>query len=173
MKLLMKSTFSVLIVFGIALSMAKNTQAQSTATALATLTVAESITITSTDLAFPGVMQGTTTTTAPADGTNGGVFTLSGAANEDVEVEFTVLPLLSDAGGAGGTDITVSWVGDASVDGGTTLLGVDPAAGPQTVTLNGSGGAEVYIGGTASPDAAQTPSSYEGTVELTASYLNI
>ncbi len=116
------------------------------------------------DLNFGQVLPGVPTVVAPGAAT-GGAFTVSGAADQDVIVDFTLPTELT----AGALTMPVSF--DAGYGDGAPSTGLDPNA-DVTVGLGASGGWDVFLGGTVLPAVDQGAGTYSGTVTLTVVYPN-
>lgn len=112
------------------------------------------------DLDFGQVLPGVPTQVLPADG---GQFTVAGAADEDVILDFTLPASLT----AGALTLPVSF--DAGYGAGAPDNTIDPSTDP-TVNLGATGGFDVFLGGTVTPAIDQAAGSYDGTVTLTVTY---
>lgn len=112
------------------------------------------------DLDFGQVLPGVPTQVLPV---NGGTFTVSGAADQDVIVDFDLPLTLAD-----GT-LTMPVTFDAGYGAGAPVTGLDPNA-DVTVGLGATGGWDVFLGGTVLPAVDQAAGNYAGTVTLTVAY---
>jgi hypothetical protein len=154
-------------------------QAQTTANAsiLATATVAGGYAALTAagaqNLQFGTIDAGTCTTgCAPI---NNGRFEITGEPGASVTVTFTALPTVLDGQGvAAGSTIDISF---GTADGkilttGTTTVAesFDPAASKLTA-LDGGGDLWIGIAGTVTTELTSTNGPYEGTIQLTVSYL--
>ncbi len=135
---------------------------QATANVLGNLTVTGQQ-----DLLFGDVFPGLAKTVAPADG-GAGRFQIGGTGTYEVSLDFTLPGTLSD--GVVST-MPISFGGN-SAGYGPNISTVSSTFDPSGVTnANLVGGAlYVFIGGTVTPAAAQTPGGYSGTVTLTVAY---
>lgn len=144
--------------------------AQVTASIGARADVQIALTATAVDsLIFGNVFPGTTKNILPTDATSGS-FQLTGAANAQVTVDFTLPATLGD--GAGNTLPITFGANSAAYNqlnaraGSTTF---DPAS-TLTTNLDATGGnLYVYIGGSVSP-TTEPAGSYTGTITLTTAY---
>lgn len=135
---------------------------QNTAQIDAIATVVAPIDVTAgVDLDFGVVLPGVPTQVLPVDG---GTFTVSGAVDQDVIVDFT-LPATLTAGAA----LTMPVSFDAGYGAGAPDTALDPTS-DVTVGLGASGGWDVFLGGTVLPAVDQGAGSYSGTVTLTVAY---
>jgi hypothetical protein len=112
------------------------------------------------DLDFGQVLPGVPTQVLPVDG---GTFTVSGAVDQDVIVDFDLPATLAD----GALTMPVSF--DAGYGAGAPDTGLDPNSNA-TVNLGATGGWDVFLGGTVLPSVAQAAGNYSGTVTLTVAY---
>ena len=136
----------------------------------ATAVVLSPISVTGTDgLDFLDVLPGVPMTVAPGDAA-AGAFLVTGAADETVVLDFTVPGTLAGQGSAAGFTLPISFgAGSAAWDNGGGATAFDPAANANA-TLDGTGGLDVFIGGTVTPAFNQTAGSYTGTITLTVTY---
>lgn len=112
------------------------------------------------DLDFGQVLPGVPTQVLPVDG---GTFAVSGAAGQDVIVDFDLPLTLAD----GLLTMPVSF--DAGYGAGAPDTGLDPNV-VVTVGLGATGGWDVFLGGTVLPAVDQAAGNYSGTVTLTVAY---
>lgn len=112
------------------------------------------------DLDFGQVLPGVATQVLPVDG---GTFTVSGALNQDVIVDFTLPLTLLD----GALSMPVTF--DAGYGAGAPDTALDPNV-DVTVGLGATGGWDVFLGGTVLPAIDQAAGIYAGTVTLTVAY---
>lgn len=143
--------------------------AQNAATIQAQAVVLDPITVTAVNnLDFGDVIPGFPVSIAPGDAT-GGVFQISGGTTAEVDLDFGTLPGVLN--GPSGATMPIGFAaGDAGYGpNSTTVAGTfDPGAGTQT-NLS-SGALFVFLGGTVTPAAVQTPGSYSADVTLTVTY---
>ena len=126
-------------------------------------------------LDFGDLVQGTTEA-VNVDGTGNdtdaviGEFTVTGGPSASVSLEFTTLPatLGSTTGGADTLPTDFNSLEYAGYNDGA-LTKFNPAAGPTSTSLDGSGNLTVLIGGSVDATGV-TPDSYQGSITLTASY---
>lgn len=112
------------------------------------------------DLNFGQVLPGVPTQVLPV---NGGTFTVSGAVDQDVIVDFDLPLTLADGA------LTMPVTFDAGYGAGTPDTGLDPST-DATVNLGATGGWDVFLGGTVLPAVDQAAGDYAGTVTLTVAY---
>ena len=149
-------------------TLAGQAQAQS-ATIGARASVQQALTVSAVDsLIFGAVFPSTTRTILPADATSGS-FTLAGAANAEVNVNFTLPANL--AFGANNLAIAFSSTSaarnTANSRAGSTAF--DPAATMTTRLDIATGNLYVFVGGAVSP-TVQPAGSYTAAITLTAAY---
>ncbi|MEX2470803.1 MAG: DUF4402 domain-containing protein [Gemmatimonadota bacterium] len=113
------------------------------------------------NLDFGQVLPGVPSQVLPV---SGGTFTVSGAADEDVIVDFDLPLVLVD----GALSMPVSF--DAGYGAGAPTTALDPSA-DVTVDLGATGGWDVFLGGTVTPAPDQGAGDYAGTVTLTVTYV--
>ncbi len=161
----MKKTLAIAAV---ALLVAGAAQAQSSASISATASIAANLGVARvTDLAFGTVFPGFARTVDPiTGGASAGSFSLTGQANAQLNLTWSVPANLTD----GGTNLlpvafTASYNTTNSQATSTSLTIPD-----NTKRLSGTGQAFVWIGGTVTPAGNQAVASYSGTVQLTAAY---
>lgn len=143
--------------------------AQNSATIEATATVLDPITVAFVqDLAFGEVIPGFPLTVAPADA-NAGQFQISGGSTAEVDLDFGTLITALDGPGAATLPITF---GAADAGFGATAATVDGTFDPNVGTTANlvTGNLFVFLGGTVTPGAVQTPGAYSGDVTLTVTY---
>lgn len=134
---------------------------QNTAQIDAIATVVAPIDVTAgVDLDFGVVLPGVPSQVLPVDG---GTFTVSGAVDQDVIVNFDLPATLL----AGALSMPVSF--DAGYGAGAPSTALDPNS-DATVGLGATGGWDVFLGGTVLPAVDQAAGDYSGTVTLTVSY---
>ncbi len=144
-------------------------QAQS-ASISATATVQQALTIAAAgNLAFGSVFPGVAKVVAPSDAASG-AWTLTGAANAEVTLTFTLPANLTDASS---NNLPISFgaasAGHNTVNSRAGLTLVNPTA-VGTTRLDGvSGNLYVFIGGSVSP-VAQPAGAYSGSITLATAY---
>ena len=114
------------------------------------------------DLNFGDVLPGVPTVVAPADG---GQFTVTGAQNQGVMLDFTLPSNLTGGGDPIPVTFTAGWGDDAPQN--SIVPGNDP-----TVNLGTTTNIDVFVGGTVNPAIDQAAGTYSGTVTLTVTYPN-
>lgn len=112
------------------------------------------------DLSFGVVLPGVPTQVLPVDG---GAFTVAGAIDQDVIVDFTLPATLA----AGALTMPVSF--DGGYGAGAPDAALDPTI-DSTLNLGATGGWDVFLGGTVTPAPDQAAGDYAGTVTLTVTY---
>ena len=114
------------------------------------------------DLNFGDVLPGVTTTVAAGD-VAAGQFTVTGATNQDVILDFNLPSDLTGGGDPIPVSFTAGW-GDDGVD-----ASIDPTTDP-TVNLGTTLDIDVFLGGEVTPAIDQAAGTYTGTVTLTGTY---
>lgn len=108
-----------------------------------------------------------------------GVFSVSAAASSDVSIQFTTLPTALDEDGDGTATLpigtyTAGYHTANPYSGGTTFTAGDLTqlytGNFPTNDVSGTNLIYVFLGGTVTPGAAQTPGTYQGSITLTATY---
>lgn len=117
---------------------------------------------------FPGIPQ----TILRTDPLNSGELDLRASSGSQVELTFTLPPVMT---GPAGATMPLSFSGDdAGFSGSQSVasqVGFDPRV-PFVATMGGPPGrAAVFLGGTVTPLASQPGGSYTGTITLTVAYL--
>ncbi len=157
-----------------ALALAPTTAAAQSASISATATVLTPLTVTGvSNLAFGNVYPGVPATVAPTAATAGN-FSLSGVANAQVQMSFTLPANLVDASSNNlpiAFSTTDAVYNQANSQAGSTAF--DPA-GTTLVNLDATTGAlYVWIGGTVNASGSQPAGTYTGTITLTAAYTGL
>ena len=114
------------------------------------------------DLNFGDVLPGVTTTVAAGD-VAAGQFTVTGATNQDVILDFTLPSELTGGGDPIAVSFTAGWGDDAATN------AIDPSTDP-TVNLGTTLDIDVFLGGTVTPAIGQAAGTYEADVTLTVTY---
>ncbi len=164
-KLLNSSVVVVLLAAaGAQAAMAQSASINATATVQQALTIAAAG-----DLAFGAVFPGVTKAVAASDAASG-AWTLTGAANAEVTLTFTLPANLTDAG-SNNLPITfgASAAGYNVVNSRAGLTLVNPSAVATTRLDAGTGNLYVFIGGSVSP-VAQPAGAYSGSITLATAY---
>jgi hypothetical protein len=121
------------------------------------------------NLTFGNVVQGVAVHILKTDGTNAARFRVTGLLT--ARITFGLPTSLAGPGGAtlpisfGSTD--AGWNTSGNINSQTTF---NPNTGT-TVSIPLFGAATIWLGGTVTPSAGQTPGSYTGTITITASVL--
>ena len=132
-------------------------------------TIAAALTVTAgAALDFQTVIPTFTKTVAVSDVT-AGTFTLSGGADAEVSLTFTLLPA-NLAGPGGNLPITYTGVHNTANDPVAGATAFTPSAGVAGTNLSGSGQLYVFLGGTVDAALQSVAGLYTGTVELSAAY---
>ena len=112
------------------------------------------------DLDFGDVLPGVPTVVAPADG---GQFTVTGATNQDVILDFDLPTDLLNGVLTLPVSFTAGWGDDAPTN------VIDPSTDP-TANLGTTLDIDVFLGGTVTPAIDQAAGTYEADVTLTVTY---
>ena len=161
----MKKTLAIA---ALALLVAGAAQAQVNASITATAVVAGPLGIAAgNNLNFGTVIPGTARVIDPLTSTSAGSFTLTGGANAQLNLSWSVPANLTD--GAPGHTLPVTF---AATYGATATQSAATALTLPDLTrrLSATGNAYIWVGGTVTPDPAQFVATYSGTVQVTASY---
>ncbi len=117
-------------------------------------------------LEFGDVLPGISYTINPGTGSSG-LFQVSGASGAGVLLNFTLPSELTGPG----DPIAISFGGSSAlVDNGSTSTTFDPSTSDYLSGLPGSGGIDVYIGGTIQPAQNQAQGAYSATISLQVVY---
>ncbi|MFZ1729054.1 MAG: DUF4402 domain-containing protein [Bacteroidota bacterium] len=117
---------------------------------------------------------GVSTPTVGGIPTGAATFSIAGAINREVSITFTNHTSISD----GSTSIPISYGSDdARAQAGTSATpptsGWNPTTLGGTVTLDGSGDARVFLGGTATTTTANAAGAYSATGTITVGYTGV
>ncbi|HEX9165396.1 MAG TPA: DUF4402 domain-containing protein [Gemmatimonadales bacterium] len=168
MSRLMKASVLTCVILGAVVSSA--TAQTATGSILAKANVLKALTVSAGgDLDFGLVVAGVNKTITPSAG-GAGKFTIEGQANQAINVSFTALPAtLTGAGPAIPISYTGVWNGTNDAGTGTSF---SPSVGLNVANqaLSGAGFMYLFLGGTVSPAAGQTPGLYQGTVTIEVAY---
>lgn len=166
----MKKSLISTVVAGAAAAVLALTPAAATAQSAsitASATVATALTVTNLrNLGFGTVIPGFNRTINATDATSGH-FSLAGGANAEVAISFSALPSLTGPGTAMAVAYTATYNTSDAGGSGTSFT---PSSGVTTRLDSTTGGLHVYLGGTLTVPAGQTPGSYSGTVTMDAAY---
>lgn len=167
-------------VLACALAQAGTARAQVTATITALADVSNTaLAVTNlADLGFGTVVPGTPVTVDPATSTVAGKFELHGARNAQFSASF-VLPAILQAG-AGGPTMPVSFGAGSGCQYDRDMQNKCAPFDPRTALVRRlrnnpppNDTYYVWIGGTVSPGAAQSPGVYQATITITAVYTGL
>lgn len=153
------------LLFGAPVVYAQNASIDATATVLTPITVTAAQ-----NLAFGTVFPGLNKAVAYSDATNGGRFSVTGAANREVNVSFTLPTNLTSGGNSLPID---TWTGYHNVTNSASSGGsaFTPSSAAQAVTLEATGGQlYVFVGATVKPTATQAAGSYTAPVRMDVVY---
>jgi hypothetical protein len=160
----MKKTLAIA---ALALLVAGAAQAQVNASITATAVVAGPLGIAAgNNLNFGTVIPGTARVIDPLTSTSAGSFTLTGGANAQLNLSWTVpTDLVDGAGHTLGVTFAATYGTTATQSAATALTLPD-----LTRRLSAAGDAYIWVGGTATPLVGQFVATYTGTVQVTAAY---
>ncbi|MDH4044925.1 MAG: DUF4402 domain-containing protein [Gemmatimonadota bacterium] len=136
-------------------------------------TVAGGLTVTGgNDLLFGIIIPGLARTIAPTD-PGAGTFLVNGEPGASVQLTFPSLPTaIGNGTPADDIPLTLSLVYNTANNAATGTT-IDPSVTTPTTSLEAvSGDLYIFLGGTVTPAAAQTPGGYTNTFTLQAAYVN-
>ncbi len=159
----MKKTLAIA---ALALLVAGAAQAQVNASISASAIVAGPLGIAAgTNLDFGTVIPGTARTIDPLTSASAGSFTLTGGANAQLNLSWTVPANLTSGANTLPVSFSATYNTTATQASATALVLPD-----LTRRLSASGNAYIWVGGTATPAVGQVVATYTGTIQMTAAY---